>query len=134
MCIRDSIYISPNSNMLPDKNDPIIDLFAAETAGLLSFVYYLLKEKLDAVTPLFTKRILQELQERTVLPYLQRDDYWWMGLSGKKVNNWDPWCNSNVLWTAILTCHDQSPVSYTHLDVYKRQLSFPCCFFHSLLW
>lgn len=102
------IYISPNSNMLPDKNDPIIDLFAAETAGLLSFVYYLLKEKLDAVTPLVTKRILQELQERTVLPYLQRDDYWWMGLSGKKVNNWDPWCNSNVLWTAILTCHDQS--------------------------
>ena len=33
---------------LPDENNPYVDLFAAQTASVLSYVLYFMKEKLDA--------------------------------------------------------------------------------------
>ncbi|NLO81547.1 MAG: heparinase [Clostridiales bacterium] len=87
---------------LPDVNEPIIDLFAGETAGLLCWTYYLLKSQLDKVTPLICRRIETEVKRRILDPYMERDDFWWMGLlSIRPVNNWNPWCNSNCL-TAFL--------------------------------
>ena len=91
-------------SILPDITEPIIDLFAAETAGLLAWTHYLLKPQLDAVTPLVTQRIKLELTYRIFDPYLARDDFWWMGHS-RKVNNWNPWVNSNCL-TAFLILED----------------------------
>lgn len=96
---------------LPDINDPIIDLFAAETSALLSWVYYLLKDKLDAVNEIVSKRIRQEINERILNPFLNRNDFWWMGLDLPKLiksqgrnrlNNWNPWCNSNCLTSFLL--------------------------------
>ncbi len=86
---------------LPDIQHPAVDLFAAETAALLSWTHYLLGKCLDSVTPLISERIRHEVRVRTIEPYLTRD-FWWMGFEdGKSVNNWNPWCNSNCL-TAVL--------------------------------
>jgi len=84
--------------LLPDITEPIIDLFAGETAGLLAITHYLLKSKLDEVSPLICERIQIEMKRRILDPYLNRDDFWWMGLAtDRKQNNWNPWCNSNCL-------------------------------------
>lgn len=87
---------------LPDAAEPTVDLFAAETGMLLAWTDYLLGEQLDIVSPLVRERILYEVQRRILSVNLARDDFWWMGLNGQKVNNWNPWICSNWLTAALL--------------------------------
>lgn len=92
---------------LADVSEPIIELFSAETAATLAWAVYLLEEKLNTVSPLIVQRIRMEVKRRTLDPYLDRNDFWWMGLGGKNaeqrhLNNWNPWINSNVLTAALL--------------------------------
>jgi hypothetical protein len=111
---------------LPDVSEPIVDLFAAETASTLAWVDYLLGEKLNAVSPLVSQRIRLEAKRRILDPLLERNDFSWMGLQqeretskewidfGAKVvlpkrihlNNWNPWINSNWLVTNMLLEQD----------------------------
>lgn len=101
-------YISKRAGEpLPDTTEPIIDLFAAETGGLLAWTHYLLQPSLDAVSVLIGERIRRETKERILDPFLQRNDFWWMGLgTGRNLNNWTPWCNSNCLTAALLMEED----------------------------
>ncbi len=55
---------------------------------------------------MFIKRIDYEINRRVVYPYLNNNDFWWMGFSGKRVNNHNSWDNSNVLRTALLAIDD----------------------------
>ena len=90
-------------NGLPDANEPIIDLFAGQTALLLSYTRYLLGDELKTYSPLIIKRMDTELHSRVFNPYLNRDDFWWMGFnSNRKMNNWNIFINSNVLGAALL--------------------------------
>ncbi len=87
---------------LPDTTEPIIDLFAAETAATLAWVDYLLGDKLDDVSPLVRPRVCREIDARVLTPGLERDDLGWMGFDGQRVNNWNPWINSNWLTSILL--------------------------------
>ncbi|MGF6925705.1 hypothetical protein QFZ48_001205 [Chitinophaga sp. W2I13] len=87
---------------LPDPEEPVVDLFAGETAATLSWAQFLLHDQLDKFSPVVNKRITYELQHRIVEPYLKRTDFWWMGWAGRSVNNWNIWINTNVLQTALL--------------------------------
>ena len=93
---------------LPDANEPIVALFSAETASSLAWVVYLLEDRLDKVSPLICPRVRREIDHRILTPFLNRDDFRWMGFSsGGRPNNWNPWINSNVLAAALLTEIDQ---------------------------
>lgn len=92
---------------LPDVGEPIVDLFAAETAALLSWTDYLVGDALDRLSPLVRERIRLEVDRRILTPCLERDDFWWMGLGGQRVNNWNPWICSNWLTAALLIEKDQ---------------------------
>ena len=87
---------------LPDTAEPIVDLFAAETSELLAWTVYLLGAQLDAVSPLIVPRIAREMQYRILTPLLEREDFGWMGYSGARVNNWNPWIVSNWLTSTLL--------------------------------
>src|ERR1017187_4834775 len=91
---------------LPDVAEPVVDLFAAQTAGTLSMIDYLLGARLDKVSPLITKRIRLEAKRRVLDPAFLRDDFWWMwngnAGSGNRLNNWNPWINSNLMITNLL--------------------------------
>jgi heparinase II/III-like protein len=91
---------------LPDVNEPVVDLFAAETGALLAWTDYLLGEQLDGVHPLVRERLRLEVQRRILAPSLERDDFWWMGFTGPEVNNWNPWINSNWLASVLLLERD----------------------------
>jgi hypothetical protein len=84
---------------LPDiTQEPYIDLFSAETGSLLSWVYYFLGDAIGGLSPLVKRRIEVEMERRILGPYLNHDDFGWMGLDhNKPVNNWNPWINSNIL-------------------------------------
>lgn len=101
-CVPAHIGTQTAGSNLPDTTEPIVDLFAAETAALLAWCGYLLKPALDAVSPLVMERIWREVDARVLTPALERDDFWWMGFSPRSVNNWNPWINSNWLAAALL--------------------------------
>lgn len=91
---------------LPDAEEPTVDLFAAETLSLLAWTCYLLGDQLDAVSPLIRPRIVYEAQRRVLTPCLEREDFGWMGFSGRRVNNWNPWICSNWLTGSLLLEED----------------------------
>ena len=91
---------------LPDTSEPVVALFSAQTANSLAWTHYLLKHELDKVSPRLCERIEREINTRILTPYLERDDFGWMGFrdraDGRHPNNWNPWVNSNVLTAALL--------------------------------
>ena len=98
-----NIHVYP----LPDVDEPIVDLFAAETAAQLAWIAYLHREALDKVSPVIVRRIHDEIQRRILRPCQQRTDFWWMGYSGGALNNWTPWIVSNWLNCLLLVEEDQ---------------------------
>ena len=85
------------------KNDvDVVDLFSAETGAMLSLISHLGKDILDDVTPIIRDRILYEVHRRVILPYINYNDYWWMGYVRRNINNWCPWITSNVLLSCAL--------------------------------
>ncbi len=104
---------------LPDPNETIVDLFAAETGALLAWIDYLLGPQLDTVAPMVRWRISNAVQARILTPCLERDDYHWMGFidraDGRPVNNWNPWICSNWLaCTLLLEENAQQRVASVH--------------------
>lgn len=85
---------------LPDPDDPVIDLFAAETAAILSTALYLLRSRLDAIDPSVAQRVEREIDRRIFKPYLVRH-FWWMGHGDERMNNWTAWITQNVLLSAF---------------------------------
>jgi hypothetical protein len=92
---------------LPDRNEPIVALFSAETSGLIAWTIYLLEDQLDEVSPLIVPHSKKEVKERILDPCLERDDFWWMSFNTDHINNWNPWVNSN--WLASMLLLEDSP-------------------------
>ena len=92
---------------LPDVEEPVVDLFAGETAMLLATVVAALGEPLRGVVPLIIARIEHEVRTRFLTPLLQRD-FHWMGLAGETVNNWNPWIVSNWLGALLVLEPDEA--------------------------
>lgn len=93
---------------LPDIENPYIDLFCAQTAATLCYALYFTADKLDAVTPLIARRVRKELESRVFLPFMTRDDFWWMGMIRHDVNNWTPWILSNLMDAMLMELGDHA--------------------------
>ncbi len=85
-----------------------IDLFSAETAALLAFVYHFEKERLDAVTPVICKRIEYEIDRRILRPYRKLEMRWMTNF----INNWTPWIVSNVLSVSAIFVKEWHELSF----------------------
>ncbi|MBR4500762.1 MAG: heparinase II/III family protein [Clostridia bacterium] len=94
---------SPAEYPLPDPDRPYIDLFSAQTGMILSIVSSLLRNRLEAAAPQVLSRVQRELRLRVLTPFMENDDFWWMGFRRKDLCNWTPWIVSNILVTACLT-------------------------------
>lgn len=96
------IVLQKAGSGLPDPSEEIIDLGDAITAPMIAATQYMLYDQLQKYAPIINKRIDFELNKRIIVPYLLRNDLWWMGFKGQPVNNWNAWCNTNVLHTVLL--------------------------------
>ncbi|WP_017956739.1 heparinase II/III domain-containing protein [Rhizobium leguminosarum] len=85
---------------LPDNSQPVVDLFAAETAALLATIVALLRDELDGISPEIAARVEREIEIRIFSPYLGRH-FWWMGRGEERMNNWTAWISQNVLLTVF---------------------------------
>jgi hypothetical protein len=94
---------------MPDSSDHIVELVTATTSDLLVWTHYLMKRWLDGVSLRICRRVEREIRDRMLKPYMERSDYWWMGFQeGKRVNNWNPWCNCSALMCFLLLENDSA--------------------------
>lgn len=90
------------STFLPDPENPVVELFSAETAAVLAITDYLLGKKLDTMNVQIRRRIYYETNRRIFEPMLHSsDNYSWMSRV-HPVNNWNPWIVSNWLEAILL--------------------------------
>jgi len=120
-CEESAWFASANSYMhkngpciIPDIDDPIIDLKSARTASTLAFIHYTLISKLDSIDENIGKRLRFEIRKRILKPFYERKDIWWMAFTRKinpimqilhPINNWTPYCTYHCL-TSILLLED----------------------------
>lgn len=96
---------------LPDVNLPYIDLFSAQTGMILALVQELLGPRLMAVSPVIPARIRQEIWRRILAPFMEHDEFWWMGIRRKDLCNWTPWILSNIMMAAALQMEEREKLS-----------------------
>lgn len=87
---------------VPDPQLQVLDLFNAETGGMLSWIYYIFEKEFDNKYPQISKRIEQEIQRRILDPGMNHNDWW-----RTSVMNWNPWICSNWLACVLLADNDR---------------------------
>lgn len=99
---------------MPDWREQIIDLGSGNYGSMLAWVYYFFHDTFDKADPVISLRLRHELQERILDPYMENDREWWMAFywkPGEIINNWNPWCNSNVLQCYLLLENDRDKLT-----------------------
>ena len=88
---------------LPDPDDTVIDLGSGSIGALLSWVHYYFVAEFDKISPFVSEQIRRNIKVRILDPYYAREDFWWMGFDrSRRVNNWNPWVNYNVMQCILL--------------------------------
>lgn len=107
------LIVQPTHRSLPVYDYHLIDLVAGDLGGLLSWTYYFMRPSFDKVNPEIARRLRHELQVRILDAYMNDDTFWWAGrnYNGRMLNNWNPWCNSNVLMSFMLLENDRDRLS-----------------------
>ena len=82
-----------------------VELASAYRAAGIALLCHLLREEIDAVSPLILERAEQELKRRAIDPYLSCH-FHWSGDFGNRPNNWCPWIVSNILLVTALVEND----------------------------
>lgn len=102
-------------NPLPDIKENLIDLFASQTGALLSWTHYFFRDDFDKINPLISERLRFEIQKRILDPF-QNMNFWWTSLPPiiegySHINNWNPWCNANVIQCFMLLENDKEKLA-----------------------
>ncbi|MGH3209838.1 MAG: heparinase II/III domain-containing protein, partial [Trebonia sp.] len=86
-----------------------------ETAALLAWT--------TALTGEHEARVRREIRLRVLDPYLERDDWGWLGLDGRaKLNNWTPWIHANLLIASLLLDYQQNRTANRAVGALDRYL------------
>lgn len=108
----------------PKLDDHVIELVSGDTGATFSWIYYFLNKEFDKINPLISERLHYEIENRILTPYLNETRFWWMAsnVTADKgfVNNWNPWCNANVLQCFLLVEKDKERLLK---GVYKTMVS-----------
>ncbi|MCU0375718.1 MAG: heparinase II/III-family protein, partial [Chitinophagaceae bacterium] len=90
---------------LPEPGEHLIDLAGSDMAAVFAWTLYFLQPSLDEIQPAVAKRLRQAMQERILNSFMTDDDMWWQAFKATPttmVNNWNPWCNFNMLTCFLL--------------------------------
>ncbi len=98
------VVMQKSKRALPGNEDHVLDLVSCEVGAMLAWIDYFFGEEFDRIDPSISKRIRGEVRERIMETYMTEERFWWMGFTETKntMNNWNPWCNSNVLQCFLL--------------------------------
>lgn len=117
------LTVQYSKRTLPDYKENVIDLASGNLSSLLSWTYYFMHAEFDKENKVIAERLRHELQVRTLDTYMNEDRFWWMAFNyrpGMLVNNWNPWCNFNVLQCFLLLENDRDKLAKA---VYRTMIS-----------
>ncbi|UYQ94054.1 heparinase II/III-family protein [Chitinophaga horti] len=90
-------------NGLANVEDPIVDLFAAETASMLAWTDYFAGAAMEKSSKFLRPRIYYEVNRRVLKPMMTaKYGYLGGGNPNAVLNNWAPWVMSNYLTASLL--------------------------------
>lgn len=98
---------------LPDIRYSLIDLVSCAVGAQISVVWHFFHEVFDKIDPSISYFVESSVRQKILDPYLDGAKYesnWWLGFRlkpGMVVNNWNPWCNSDVILCWLLMEKDQ---------------------------
>ena len=114
---------------LPDPDHQIIDLGSGSLGAQMSAACHFFHEEFDKVDPVISRVIKSAIKKQILDPYLDVTNYkphWWLGFDlkpGAVINNWNPWCNADVIFCFLLIEEDQErlrkAVNQSLKSVYK---------------
>lgn len=116
------LVVQKTRRALPNFNEEIIDLVSGDVGALLSWAFYFFKDEWNKTDPVIAAKVKKQITDRIITPYLERDNYWWQAFNAKPgatINNWNVWCNANVLVCMLLVADD----SVRNKGVYKTMRS-----------
>lgn len=101
--------------MLPDPAFHLIALMSAETGAAMAISLHFFEEEFDKVDPLLGDIFYRAIESHILEPYVDEYRYLhgheWLGFGrhthGHRVNNWNTYCNTNVLLTFLLAERNQ---------------------------
>ena len=82
----------------PEKNIQPVDLFNAETAGMLAWTLYMLEDEINRKENGLCDQVRSEIERRFLKPVLNQPQGW-----KNNANNWNTWITANWL-QAVLIC------------------------------
>lgn len=98
---------------LPDSREHLIDLVSGACGTTLSYVLYFFRNTFDSIDPSISYTLSEAVRRNILDPFLNEEEdnaNWWLGFTGANggiVNNWNPWCNSDVILSFLLTEQNQ---------------------------
>lgn len=95
---------------LPDFREQVIDLGSGGYGASMAWIHYFFHKSFDKINPVVSLQIREAIKERILDPYMNNSNLWWMAFNwkpGQVINNWNPWCNSNVLQCFLLMENDK---------------------------
>ena len=105
-CVPAHNTVVPIADGLPYHKKWSVTICSTHTAMHMAFVYQVMGEKLDEISKMITLRIKEVIREKVLNEILERDDYWWLGLGGRKPNNIGIDCWETSLLAALITVDD----------------------------
>lgn len=98
---------------LPDPDHQIIDLGSGALGAQMAAAYHFFHDTFDKVDPVISRVIKLSIKKQILDPYLDPSNYkphWWLGFDlkpGTVINNWNPWCNADVMLCFLLVEDDR---------------------------
>ena len=81
----------------PEKDIQPVDLFNAETAGMLAWTLYMLEDEINRKEKGLCDQVRSEIDRRFLQPVLNQPQGW-----KNNANNWNTWITSNWLETVLI--------------------------------
>ena len=97
---------------LPDPREQLIDLGSGGLAAQIAVAWHFFHETFDKIDPVISFVIEEAMKKQILDPYLNTAEYrpnWWLAFElkeGQVVNNWNPWCNADVILCFLLMERD----------------------------
>lgn len=125
-----SAHLPKHTTNLPDYRENVVDLIAGEVSSMLSWVYYYFRQEFDKTDPIIALRLKSEIQRRVFDAFMATES-WWVGIPRSpqnSMNNWNPWCNFNVLQSFLLVEDDvQKLTEGIHKTMVSVDEFLSCC-------